>query len=84
MAKNSEGANLPGKGLIELLGKALTDQELREELLSDPGSVAERFDLTAKDLEAIAKLDVETLEEAAEKLAGRAEWTIKVVISKSF
>ncbi|GAB2209213.1 hypothetical protein ROS1_60340 [Roseibium sp. ROS1] len=74
----------PQKGLIELLGRALTDKELRAELLNNPEDMAKRFDLTEKDVEAISKLDPETLEEAAEKLAGRAEWTIKVVISKSF
>ncbi|SMR82688.1 hypothetical protein SAMN04488030_3049 [Aliiroseovarius halocynthiae] len=79
-----ETGDNPQKGLVELLGRALTDKDLRAELQNNPDELAKRFDLTEKDVEAISKLDSETLEEAAEKLAGRAEWTIKVVISKSF
>lgn len=82
MVKETGGR--PNKGLIELLGRALTDNELREKLLKDPDAIAKRFDLAAKDVEAIGKLDPETLEEAAGKLAGRTDLTIKVVISKSF
>jgi hypothetical protein len=74
----------PSRGLTELIGKALTDKELRDDLFRDPDGIASRFSLASKDAEAIKKLDPAKFEVAASQLAGRQDWTVKVVISKSF
>lgn len=74
----------PGRGLTELIGKALTDKDLRADLFKDPDATAARFALSGKDVDAIKKLDPAKFELAASQLAGRQEWTVKVVVSKSF
>jgi hypothetical protein len=74
----------PGRGLTELIGKALTDKDLRGELFKNPDATAARFSLSGSDVEALKKLDQHKFEVAASQLAGRQELTIKVVISKSF
>lgn len=82
MAKGSD--DLPGRGLTELIGKALTDKDLRAELFDSPDAVATRFELSTKDVDALKKLDATKFEVAANQLAGRQDMTVKVVISKSF
>lgn len=82
MAQSSD--DRPGRGLTELIGKALTDKSLRSDLFNDPDATAARFALSGKDIDALKKLDPEKFELAASQLAGRQEWTVKVVISKSF
>jgi hypothetical protein len=74
----------PGRGLTELIGKALTDKDLRKELFDSPEAVATRFALSDKDSDALKKLDAGKFEVAANQLAGRQDMTVKVVISKSF
>jgi hypothetical protein len=74
----------PGRGLTELIGKALTDKELRSELFKQPDAVASRFSLSEKDTDALKKLDQAKFEIASSQLAGRQDLTVKVVISKSF
>lgn len=82
MAQSS--ADKPGRGLTELIGKALTDKELRSDLFKYPDATAAKFSLSTADADAIKKLDPQKFEVAANQLAGRQDLTIKVVISKSF
>ena len=84
MANNEDGNGSPGRGLVELIGRALTDKEIRKRLFEDQQKLAAEFDLPEKDIEALSTLDPGLFENAAERLVGRAEWTIKVVIKKSF
>jgi hypothetical protein len=74
----------PGRGLTELLGKALTDKEMRSKLFADPDGTARAFNLSGQDTEALKKLDSAKFEHAATQLASRQEWTVKVVVSKKF
>jgi hypothetical protein len=74
----------PGRGLVELIGKALTDKDLRSELFKDPDAAAKRFSLSGQDVDAIKKLDKAKFEVAASQLAGRSDLTIKVQITKHF
>lgn len=74
----------PGRGLTELIGKALTDKELRSELFANPDAVARRFALSKTDTEALKKLDAAKFDIASSQLAGKRELTIKVSITKSF
>jgi hypothetical protein len=76
--------DLPSRGLTELIGKALTDKELRADLFHKPDVVAAKFELSPSDTNALKKLDAAKFEVAANQLAGRQELTVKVVISKSF
>jgi hypothetical protein len=55
----------PSRQLIELLGKALIDNELRDKLFADPEAVARSFDLSPKETEAIKRLDRQEFERAA-------------------
>lgn len=84
MAHENDENGSPGKGLVELIGKALTDNEMRGRLFKEPRALAAEFKLPKSDIEALERLDESKFAEAAERLVGRAEWTIKVVIKKSF
>jgi len=55
----------PSRGLIELIGKALIDHDLRDKLFNDPETVARRFDLPFEEAEALKKLDRRAFERAA-------------------
>ena len=70
--------------LTELLGKALTDKEFRANLAAERETVIRKFDLTKADIAFLKKISAEQLEAQAQRLGGRAAWTIKIVISKSF
>ena len=74
----------PSRGLTELLGKALTDHDLRERLFADPEATGRDFDLSDADHKAIKTLDRAKFEHAATELANRQDWTVKVQVSKSF
>ena len=58
----------PSRQLIELIGKALVDQELRDTLFTDPEGVARSGHLSANETEAIRRLDREKFERAAEEV----------------
>ena len=59
------GGPNPSRQLIELLGKALIDHELREKLFADPEAVARSFDLSPEETEAIKLLARQEFERAA-------------------
>jgi hypothetical protein len=61
----------PSRQLVELLGTALIDQELRNQLFCDVTTVAERFGLPAEEAEALKRLDRDGFERAATALRWR-------------
>ncbi|QPF83189.1 hypothetical protein IC762_26205 [Bradyrhizobium genosp. L] len=58
----------PSLQLKELLGRALLDEELRERLLTDPGSIARELDLSAAETKALMRLDRAAFEQRATRL----------------
>jgi hypothetical protein len=80
----AESGDKPSRGLIALLGKALTDKDLRSKLFADPDAPAREFDLSEPDAEAIKKLEAAKFEHAATQLARRPDITVKVQVTKRF
>ena len=72
------------KTLVGILGKAVIDPEFRAELLKDRDAVADRFQLSADDRDALNKLDETKLVETAKNLGNRPEFTIEVAVSGHF
>ena len=58
----------PSRQLVELLCKALLDEELREKLFTDPDAVAREFCLPPAESEAIKQLDRNRFERSAVRL----------------
>ncbi len=84
--KKSAKSGSPEKpGLSALLGRALTDDKFRGDLFRLRDKTLGGYDLSARDLDALSRLDRKTLEDQAKRLGGGVNaLTIKVVISKSF
>jgi hypothetical protein len=61
----------PSRQFIELLGKALVDQQLRETLFADPESVAQSLHLSVDETEALKRLDRDKFE----RLAAEVRWS---------
>jgi hypothetical protein len=59
---------MPSKQLIELLGRALLDYELRERLLADPEAIGREFDLAPAEVTAVKLLDHRKFEAAVARL----------------
>lgn len=72
------------KGLMELLGRSLIDPKLKEQIFKDPHGIAKQYQLGAKDLEALQKLDRSKFDEAAASLSGRADVRISIAIRGHF
>jgi hypothetical protein len=66
MAHNSD--HKPTRALIELLSKALIDQELRAKLFAEPEAVAREFEISTEEAAALKTLDREKFERAAARL----------------
>jgi hypothetical protein len=60
----------PSRRLTELISKALLDDELRDRLFADPGSLAREFDLPSAEAQAIKLLD----RRAFEQMVARLRW----------
>ena len=54
---DTEARPTPSRQLMELLSRALLDEELRDRLFADPEAIALQFDLAAAEAKAIKKLD---------------------------
>ncbi len=66
----------PSRGLTEVLGRALVDEQFRNRLLSDRAGTAREFGLSQPDLEALESIPPEQLIEHAERFtAGSATAT---------
>lgn len=65
MGPGEHADRLASRSLVELLGKVLVDEALRDKLFTDPVSVARCFNLSSEETEALQKLDRRKLEHAA-------------------
>jgi len=72
------------RGLMELLGKAVLDQDFRKKLFAEPDKMAQQYQLSTQDTEALKKVDPKSLEAAATQMANRSEVTISIVIRIHF
>jgi hypothetical protein len=67
--------------LIGILGKAVIDPDFRAELLK---GVADRYQLSANDRDALEKLDEKKLTEASAHMGNRPDITIEVQVTGHF
>ena len=74
----------PSKGLTELIGRALTDKDLRDALFTNRAAAIKGYTLTKVDRAALDRLTPDTLEEHAGKIGSAEAWAVKVVITKKF
>jgi hypothetical protein len=61
----------PTRALIELIGRALIDQDLRHRLFDDPEAIARKYEVSAEEADAIKRLDRAKFERAA----ARVRWS---------
>lgn len=61
---------MTAKTLSTLIGTAVIDETFRQNLLSDPWSALNGFDLTREEKEAIASIEARSIEQFALQLAG--------------
>jgi hypothetical protein len=73
-----------GAGFLEVVGRALTDEQFRELLYTDRAAATKEYTLTQADREALDRLPRQDLEEQAEVLAHTTDLTISIKISVSF
>jgi len=73
-----------GQGLTALLGQALMDEKLRQQIMRSPDEVAKRFKLTKQDAASLRGVDHEELMSAAGKLNAKAQFAIMIVIRGHF
>jgi hypothetical protein len=72
------------QGLVELLGRALVDVDVRNQILNDPESVATQHGLSESDKDALKNINPVELEDAANRLGGHADFTISIGIKGKF
>jgi hypothetical protein len=78
-------AKQPSKGLTELIGRALMDEQFRESLFRDRAQATRGYELTETDRFALENLKREDLEQNAEVFGSAAALpAIKIVIKGSF
>lgn len=73
-----------GRGLMELIGRALIDPKLRERVYKEPEALAKEYQLAPQDEDALRHMDRAKLEEAADQLSGRADFRIAIAIRGHF
>jgi len=69
---------------LELVGRALTDDQFRELLYNDRSAAVADYDLTEADEEALDQLTREKLEEQAEVLTHSSQVAISIVVRVKF
>jgi hypothetical protein len=82
MASSSE--LIQGRGLMELVGRAVIDPEFRKKLFDEPESIAKQYGLSPQDSAALKTLDRPKLESAASQVTERSEFAISIVIRGHF
>jgi|HubBroStandDraft_6_1064221.scaffolds.fasta_scaffold2126638_1 hypothetical protein len=84
--KKARSKSKPGRGLTELIARALTDQEYRSLLFKDRAKALVGYRLSASDRAALAELGPDQLEAHADSLSkGRKlPITVKVQVTKHF
>jgi hypothetical protein len=70
----------PSPGLIELLGRAVTDDRFRETLFTDQEDAVKGYMLTDADREALSNLSRETLEEQAKRFGSSSATAVQVSV----
>jgi hypothetical protein len=70
-------------GLVELIGRALTDERFRESLLNDEENAVRGYALTDADREALSK-SKESLEEQAQGFIDSTATVAKIVVKGTF
>jgi hypothetical protein len=61
-------SNKPSRALVELIGRALIDKDLRQRLLTDPQVIGQEFGISSREIEAVKHLDRQKFERAAARL----------------
>ena len=70
----------PSQGLIELLGRAVTDERFRETLFTDREDAVKGYMLTDADREALSSLSRETLEEQAQRFGSSSATAVQISV----
>lgn len=65
---DSHDRPLPSRQLVELISKALLDEELCDRLFARPQSVGQAFGLSADEMRAIERLDRRTFDQWVARL----------------
>ena len=65
---NPDARPMPSRQLIELLSRALLDEELSDRLFTDPEAIAREFNLPPAETDAIKLLDRRKFEQAVAEL----------------
>jgi len=73
-----------GRGLTALLGQALMDEKLRQQIMRSPDDVAKRFKLTNRDAANLRGIDHQELLAAAGKLNAKSQFAIMIVVRGHF
>jgi hypothetical protein len=86
MAKSAKsGRKSPRRDeLAALLGQALMDEKLRQQIMRSPDEVAKRFKLTKRDAASLRGIDPEELLAAAGKLNAKSQFAIMIVVRGHF
>jgi len=71
----------PSDGLIELLGRAVTDEQFRDKLYSDQEDATKGYILTDADRMALANLPRDELEQQAQRFGASSATAISIGIS---
>jgi len=72
------------KGLTELIGRALMDEQFREKLFEDRAAAAKEYNLTQTDQVALENLKREDLQQNAEVFGSASAIMIGIRITGSF
>jgi hypothetical protein len=84
MASQGGQTQEAGAGFLEVVGRALTDDQFRELLYTDRAEATKSYTLTQADQDALDRLPRQDLEQQAEVLAHTSDLAISVKISISF
>jgi hypothetical protein len=76
-----ERQHQPSAGLVELLGRAVTDEHFRDKLYSDQEDATKGYMLTDADRQALANLPREELEQQAQRFGASSATAISIGIT---
>jgi hypothetical protein len=71
----------PSPSLVELLGRAVTDEQFRDKLYTDQENATKGYMLTDADREALANLPRDELEKQAQRFGAGSATAISIGIS---
>ena len=82
--RKAPGRKATGRGLTALLGQALMDEKLRQQIMRSPDDVAKRFKLAKRDAASLRGIDHQELLAAAGKLNAKSQFAIMIVVRGHF